>query len=245
RKGIGLGGLVKAGQLSQLLTRPLGVKGAVNPLPAKGAADPENLDDARSNATLTLMTFDRVVSLQDYEDFARAFPGIDKALATWTWKDQKRHIYITVAGANGALVESGDDLYINLLKAIRQSGNGPVSIELNSYKPVYFRVSINIKVDPDYIPDKVLQSVEDQLRSVFSFKARSFGQPVALSEVITVCQQVKGVVAVDVDSLYYSTDNPGLSNLLIANIPVTGSDKVLAAELLTLDTCPADLKLLS
>jgi predicted phage baseplate assembly protein len=221
------------------------VKGAVNPLPAKGAADPENLDDARNNATLTLMTFDRVVSLQDYEDFARAFPGIDKALATWTWKDQKRHIYITVAGSNGALVESGDDLYINLLKAIRQSGNGPVSIELNSYKPVYFRVSINIKVDADYLPDKVLPMVEDQLRGVFSFKARQFGQPVALSEVITVCQQVKGVVAVDVDSLYYSTDKPGLSNLLIANIPMTGADKVLAAELLTLDACPADLKLLS
>ncbi|MBN9385050.1 MAG: putative baseplate assembly protein [Chitinophagaceae bacterium] len=245
RKGIGLGGLVKAGQLSQLLTRPLGVKAAVNPLPAKGAADPENLDDARSNATLTLMTFDRVVSLQDYEDFARAFPGIDKALATWTFHHQKRHIYITVAGTNGALVESGDDLYKNLLKAIRQSGNGPVSIELNSYKPVYFRISANIIVDADYIPEKVLQTVEEQLRSVFSFKARSFGQPVALSEVMTVCQQVKGVVAVDVDGLYYSTDTPGVNNLLIANIPMTGSDKVVAAELLTLDACPVDLKLLS
>lgn len=245
RKGIGLGGLVKAGQLSQLLTRPLGVKGAVNPLPAKGAADPENLDDARSNATLTLMTFDRVVSLQDYEDFARAFPGIEKALATWTFQHQKRHIYITVAGANGALVESSDDLYKNLLKAIRQAGNGPVSVELNSYKPVYFRISANIIVDADYIPEKVLLTVEEQLRSVFSFKARSFGQPVALSEVMTVCQQVKGVVAVDVDSLYYSTDNPALNNLLIANIPMTGSDKVLAAELLTLDACPIDLKLLS
>ena len=245
RKGIGLGGLVKAGQLSQLLTRPLGVKGAVNPLPAKGAADPENLDDARSNATLTLMTFDRVVSLQDYEDFARAFPGIGKALATWTWKSQRRYIYITVAGVNGAIVNSSDDLYINLLKAIRQSGNGPVSIDLNTYKPVYFRVSANVKVDADYIPGKVLQTVEGQLRGAFSFKARSFGQPVALSEVITVCQRVKGVVAVDVDYLYYSTDKPGWNNLLIANTPMTGSDKVLAAELLTLDACPVDLKLLS
>jgi len=245
RKGIGLGGLVKANQLSQLLTRPLGVKGVVNPLPAKGAADPEDLDDARSNATLTLMTFDRVVSLQDYEDFARAFPGIAKALATWTWKGQKRHIYITVAGANGALVNPGDELYINLSKAIRTSGNGPVSITLSSYKPVYFRITANIKVDADYIPEKVLQMVEAQLRSVFSFKARSFGQPVALSEVITVCQRVKGVVAVDVDNLYYSTDAPGPNDLLVANIPVTGSDKVLAAELLTLDSCPVDLKLLS
>src|SRR5439155_4295840 len=45
RKGIGLEGLVKAGQLSMLLSRPLGVKGVANPLDASGAQDPEQLDD--------------------------------------------------------------------------------------------------------------------------------------------------------------------------------------------------------
>jgi hypothetical protein len=39
RKGVGLGGLVKAGQLSQLMTRPLGVKSVVNPLASEGAED--------------------------------------------------------------------------------------------------------------------------------------------------------------------------------------------------------------
>ncbi len=53
RKGIGTGGLVKANQISQLLTRPLGVKSAVNPSTAKDAADAETLDEARNNATLT------------------------------------------------------------------------------------------------------------------------------------------------------------------------------------------------
>ena len=68
-----------------LLTRPLGVKGAINPMDAEGAADREALDDARQNAPLTVLTLDRAVSLKDYEDFARAFSGIAKALATWTW----------------------------------------------------------------------------------------------------------------------------------------------------------------
>ena len=43
RKGSGLAGLVKAGQLTQLLTRPLGVKEVNNPLPAEGADEPESL----------------------------------------------------------------------------------------------------------------------------------------------------------------------------------------------------------
>jgi hypothetical protein len=245
RKGIGLGGLVKANQLSQLLTRPLGVKAAINPLEAKGAADRENLDEARTNAPLTLLTFERVVSLQDYEDFARAFAGIEKSLATWTWRNQRRCIFLTVAGTNGAAVLKDDTLYTNLLTAIRQSGDPRVHIELASYKPIFFRIAANIKVNSDYLPEKVLPAIEEELRSVFSFKARSFGQPVSLSEVIAVCQQVEGVIAVDIDSLYYSdATSPSLSALLIASIPVTGDETVLAAELLILDPGPIDLKLL-
>src|ERR1019366_4849755 len=66
RKGIGTDGLVKAGQLTSLLTRPLGIKSAINPEAATGAQDRESFDDARTNAPLTVLTLDRTVSLQDY-----------------------------------------------------------------------------------------------------------------------------------------------------------------------------------
>src|SRR5581483_11154218 len=66
RKGIGIDGLVKAGQLSMLLSRPLGVKGVTNPEASTGAQDPEQLDDARANAPLKVLTLERVVSLSDY-----------------------------------------------------------------------------------------------------------------------------------------------------------------------------------
>lgn len=102
RKGIGLPGLVKAHQLTLLMTRPLGVKSVTNPLAPSGAADREGLAEARRNAPLTVLTLDRIVSLQDYEDFARAFAGIVKALATWIWRDTRRSVFVTVAGSNGA-----------------------------------------------------------------------------------------------------------------------------------------------
>ena len=73
RKGVGLAGLIKAGQLSQLMSRPLGVKSAVNPEDATDAKDPDTLADTRRNAPLTVLTLDRTVSLLDYEDFARTF----------------------------------------------------------------------------------------------------------------------------------------------------------------------------
>jgi predicted phage baseplate assembly protein len=240
RKGIGRGGLVKAEQISLLLTRPLGVKGVINPIASSGADDAETLDDARTNAPLTVMTLDRIVSLQDYEDFARAYAGIAKAHATWTWSGQVRGVFVTVAGPDGAEVKPDSDLYKNLLAAMQQSGDPHVPLRVQTYRPAFFRLAANVKVHPDYLPDKVLAAVEQALRAQFSFAARQFGQPVALSEVIAVMQSVKGVVAVDVDKLYRFDDtSAGLKALLPAAAPQAG-DKgtVAAAELLTLDPSP-------
>ena len=60
---------------------------------------PKSRDDARRNAPLTVLTLDRAVSLQDYEDFSRTFAGIAKAQAVWVWNGRKRAVFITVAGA--------------------------------------------------------------------------------------------------------------------------------------------------
>ena len=63
---------------------PPGIRTVNNPLAASAAA-PENLDDARTNAPLTVLTLDRIVSLRDFEDFSRAFAGVGKAQAVQLW----------------------------------------------------------------------------------------------------------------------------------------------------------------
>src|SRR5207247_308265 len=65
RSGIGPDGEVDAGTLTMLRAMPLGLRGVTNPVPASGAEGPEKLADARRNAPLTLLTFERVVSLLD------------------------------------------------------------------------------------------------------------------------------------------------------------------------------------
>lgn len=241
RKGIGLQGLVKAGQLSMLLTRPLGVKGVINPKDASGAQDPEQLEDARANAPLRVLTLDRVVSLLDYENFARAFGGIAKALATWTWDGHTQGVFVTVAGPNGASVEPDSATFQNLMAALRNAGDPFVDLRVKTYRPAYFRFAGSVKVDPDYETDAVLAAVEQALRDDFAFAARAFGQPVALSEVIMTIQNVEGVIAVDVDKLYRTGTPSKLQQRLLAELPVisAGGD-VPAAELLTLDSAPLD-----
>lgn len=248
RKGSGLGGLVKASQLSQLMTRPLGVKGATNPLAAEGASAAEPRDAARSNAPLTILTLGRIVSLRDYEDFARAFAGVAKALATWTWVGEQRGVLVTVAGAEGAAIAAGSTLYKNLLAAMRAAGDRNVPLSLASYGKRYFRLKAKVKVQEDYAPEAVLAEVARALRSHFSFEARQFGQDVTLSEVVAVMQGTAGVVAVDVDELY----RVGLLLLkakffsrLSASAPRPGTTKTIGAELLTLDPSPPKLEVMS
>ena len=243
RKGIGLSGLVRANQLTQLMSRPLGLKGVTNPLAPSGAADPEKLQDARRNAPLTVLTLDRVVSLQDYEDFARAFSGIDKALATQLQLDGKTGVYLTVAGSNGAPVDESGKLYSNLVNAISAAGDSSVPFRVKSYNLRLFTLSAAVKLDPDLLQDDVLGAIRAQLRDSFSFEARSFGQPVHLSEVTQVIQSVPGVIGAEVRTLYLS-DQPSILNTdLTARVPKPGAD-IKPAELLALDPRPVVLEVI-
>jgi predicted phage baseplate assembly protein len=245
RKGIGTAGLVAANQLSQLMTKPLGVKSAVNPIAPAGAEDPENLDAARNNAGLMIRALDRIVSLQDYEDFAMAFAGIDKALASWTWLNGKRQVFITVAGSNGQAVKKSEDLYSKLVTAIKNAGNSRVAVWLETYSPRFFRISAGIIPKPEFLPAEILASVERNLRTTFSFEKRRFAQPVTYSEVVACIQQTEGVVAVDMDALYRTGDTTvSLQYFIDALMPKITATDLFAAELLILDPTPVDLKII-
>jgi hypothetical protein len=208
RSGIGLDGLVGADTLTLLQIRPLGIRSVTNPLPTTGAADPERLEDARTNAPLTVLTLDRIVSLQDFEDFARAFAGIGKAQAVALWQGTTRLVHITVAGVDGAEVPTDSELYGNLVSAIDAQRDPVHPVEVASYEPRRFHIEASVLVDPRLVSADVLARVAGALRDAFAFAERAFGQPVTAAEVMKVMQEVEGVVAVDLDRLV--PDDPPL-----------------------------------
>ena len=62
--------------------------------------DADSADHARRNMPLGVRTLGRVVPVQDYEDYARAYTGIAKAQATVLNTRAGRTVFITVAGDN-------------------------------------------------------------------------------------------------------------------------------------------------
>ncbi len=201
RAGLGLGGLVEERQISLLKTRPLGVKKVINPLAPTGAADPEVLDDARQNAPLTVLTLDRIVSVQDFEDFARAFSGVAKAQATLLWNGEQQLVHLTIAGEAGGDLPESSDTFRFLVAAIDAARHVDEQVVIGSYTPRTFDVAARVLVDAAYRAEAVLAAVDAALLEVFSFEARSFGQGVTAGEVLAVMQGVEGVVAVDLEGL--------------------------------------------
>ncbi|QSJ19383.1 putative baseplate assembly protein [Nostoc sp. UHCC 0702] len=217
RSGIGLVGMVGADKLTLLQTIPLGIRSVTNPLPSSGAADPESRSSARSNAPLTVLTLDRIVSLQDFEDFARAFAGVGKAQAIAFWQGEKPIVHITVAATAAIainddqeltpslashVIDAESDLFKNLVAAIQNACDPAHQFVVKSYQPLFFNLKAEVLINPRYQPAKVLAVVETQLKTAFAFEQRAFGQQVTAAEIITVIQQVAGVIAVKIKQLY-------------------------------------------
>jgi hypothetical protein len=201
RVGTGLSGLLKKGQLSQLMTPQLGVRGVTNPLATTGGEDPEKLENARHNAPLTVLTLDRIVSLQDYEDFSLSFAGIGKARADLMWDGEQQVVYITIASASGDTVDESSDLFRNLSTAINKARHSNHKVIIESFNPLFFDIKVKVLVDSNYLADKVIDEVEAVLENAFSFELRQFGQSVTPSEITAIIQNVEGVIAVDLDTL--------------------------------------------
>ena len=235
RVGTGVDGEVDAGQLSLLLTRPLGVKAAVGPMAPTGAEDPEVVDDARANAPFTVLTLDRVVSLLDFENFARAFAGIGKAQAEWIWNGSTRLVFVTVAAASGGAVETDSTLMANLRNAIAGATDGLRPFRIGSYTAITFDVNARILVDPDHDADVVLAAIEEALVAEYSFERRAFGEGLGRGEVIALMQRVAGVVAVDLEALHRSAAAASLEVYLPARRARWTSGAIAPAELLLVD----------
>ena len=200
RSGIGSAGEVGAGTLTLLKTRPFGIRAVTNPLPASGADDPELLDDARANAPLTVLTLDRIVSLQDYEDYARAYPGIGKARADLVWNGEAEVVHLTVATASGdAVVEP---LYSRLVDSIEAARDPLRAVHVDMFRSFVFFVTATVRIDPAYRWEDIEAALRAALTEAFGFEARAFGQPVTAADVVQVMHDEDGVMAVDLDALY-------------------------------------------
>jgi predicted phage baseplate assembly protein len=213
RKGIGQPGNVAAGEITMLTSPPLGVQSVLNPLDASGGADSDDIDQARANAPVAVLSLDRLVSVQDYADFSRTFAGIGKAASVRLSDGLRELVFITIAGADDVPIATTSDLYNNLLAALVNYGDPALPVQVGVRALKLMVISANVGLLSDYQWDSVALAIRTALLSAFSFTTIDLATPVRLSEVISVMQAVGGVEYVDILSFGSIPENFTASDL--------------------------------
>ena len=216
RYGIGKAGNVDSGAISQMATHPLGAKDVTNPSESSGGADPDSRDQARRNAPTAVLALDRLVSVQDYADFARTFAGIDKSASTLISDGRKQFVHLTIAGVEDIPIDFDSDLYRNLVAALGKYGDPFQPVQVCVRRVQLLVISARVQLQPEYSWDAVAQVLRSALLSLFSFENRDLGQAAYMSEAIAAMQAVEGVSYVDLvvfDSVAEDTTVKELTNL--------------------------------
>ena len=192
----------------------------------------------RGSAPLHVLTLDRIVSLDDYANYARAYPGISKALASWFWTLRGRGVSLTVAGQDGASIDPASPFAISLVAAIAARSDPTVPVVLADYQPVYFLLAAAVATDPALVANTVYATIDAALRAAFALDQRDFGQGVRASEVIAIIQSVPGVLACDLTLFARPPQQAGVADSLAAAVPAPGAGTQTTAEILLLDPRP-------
>ncbi len=169
RTGIGTPGNVDAGKITSLISRPLGVTGVNNPLPATGGADRETRDSARDNVPLSSAALGRIVSVQDYAYFARTFAGIGKASATNLSDGQQQVVYVTIAGQDNIPIDKTSSLYQNLVQSLQTFGDPSTPFILALADVKLMILSARVNIGADYLFDDVAAALACSLARRFQF----------------------------------------------------------------------------
>jgi predicted phage baseplate assembly protein len=234
RVGIGPSGNLGAGRVTVLRSAPLGVRSATNPVAAEGGALGETIVEAAATAPLRARVLQRVVGLQDFRDYALAYPGISKAVAE-SLRDRRGRavVAVTVAGGRGG-PEAPDPGLLDELADAMVSAGAQGSFQVLGYEALELVVRARVECDPRYHAPAVGLAATAALAARYAPARRALGDGAAASHAVAVLQAVPGVVGVELLAFHLS----GATAAVVNYIPAQGArvdprgGAVLAAQLL-------------
>ena len=182
------------GKLTVIATPQPGLNAIHNPVAAGGGADPEPASQIRRYAPLSVLTFGRAVSGDDYEAIAALAPGVRRASASWNFDPVLQRTVVTVYVGDDAPAVNAATV------ALRGDAdpNRPVTVKLATAVPLH--LSLTVVVDPNRIAADVVAGVtralSDPQTGLFGNQRIGIGEVIYVSRIYAACFSVPGVTAV-------------------------------------------------
>jgi hypothetical protein len=182
------------GSLTVVLQPQPGLSAIANPVAPSGGADADPPDKIRKLAPLSVMTFNRAVSLDDYRVIAGSAPGVARAAAAYVFDPASQRPVVTVwvgddegavAAAQSAIAASADPNRLPLVKLATQ---------------VTMALSLTYLRDPGYQDGSVQEGLQlallDPDDGLFGVNAVGVGEVFYASQIYAACLAVPGVQAI-------------------------------------------------
>ncbi len=203
RIGNGGAGNVGAETIGHIVTEVTGIDGVENPLAARGGADPEPLEAARSRIPHGFRSQERAVTPEDYAALARRFQGVQQAVATMRWSGSWHTAFLTVDRLGGRPVDARFETALRgHLERFRIAGQ---DLEVEGPRFVALEIEMRVTVHADYFQADVRsallavfgnRTLPDGRLGVFHPDRLSFGQTVYLSPLYAAAAAIAGVALV-------------------------------------------------
>ena len=196
RVGGGARGNVPVGVITTILDAPqLALLGATvtNPEAASGGAERESIDHAVAHAPAVFRSLRRAVTAADYEQIALSFKGVAKVRAVATGWNQ-----VTLFVAPEGSGKVSDVLEANLIGYLEDKRMLSQVVEIADVDYVPIRVTAEVAVEGFYVTADVLAQVQRAAAELLDFDRVGFSETVFLSRFYERCQDVPGVVFVNI-----------------------------------------------
>ncbi|WP_419993642.1 putative baseplate assembly protein [Streptomyces boninensis] len=200
RHGSGAAANVPAGRITQAVSRPLGVTAVTNPIPASGGTDPDGPGLTRRTIPLAVAALDRLVSVSDYEDFARSRTGIGRAAARELYDGRRPVLHVTVTGSDDVPLDQYSDALPALRAALARHGDDRLPVRVDVRELVLLVLAAKVRLLPEYDWQLTEPRIRAALLARLGYPGGELAQPARLSEVLATIQAVAGVDWVDVDT---------------------------------------------
>ncbi|MDQ6867039.1 MAG: baseplate J/gp47 family protein [Pseudomonadota bacterium] len=182
------------GTLTVVLQPQPGLASIHNPVAPTGGADADPPDKVRKLAPRSVMTFNRAVSLDDYEVIAASAPGVRRAKAAFSFDAtaQRPSVNIWVGDDAGAVAATQ--------AALAATADPNRSVVVTQALQIETFVTLTYLRDPKYVDATVKGSLQAALldpdKGLFGTNAVGIGQAFYDSQIYAACLAVPGVKAV-------------------------------------------------
>jgi hypothetical protein len=208
-----------SGSLTVVLNPQPGLKAIRNPVQVGGGSDPDAPTKVRQLAPRSVLTFNRAISVDDYETIAAQAPGVTRAKAAFVFDatEQRPGVKIWV-GDDAKAVDAARSAIAAAADPNRLPG-----IELATQ--IVINLSLTLVLDPRRDSTIVLNAVHDALldpdNGLLGVNVVGIGQPFYDSQIYAACLALAGVQAVhdiNFSSIMFPIQSVAFGNILKFNV---------------------------